>query len=235
MNEVTFTARGLLVGVRRSAPLAVSVFAYGTVFGVLARQAGLSLVEALLMSGLVYAGSAQFVALELWVMPLPVLGLVLTTLVVNLRHLLMGAALRPWFSRLPAIKAYPSLFLLGDENWALAMGEYERGQRDGAFLLGSGLTLYCAWLSATGLGYLAGAVVQDPTRWGLDFAFTAVFTALLVGLYKGRRDLVPWAVAAGVAVVAEQFLPGKWYILLGGIAGSVVGAVGAGDGAGHGR
>jgi predicted branched-subunit amino acid permease len=54
--------------------------------------------------------------------------------------------------------------------------------------------------------------------------FTAVFTALLVGLWKGKTDLLPWAVAAGVAVAAAQWLPGKWYILLGGLAGSLVGA-----------
>jgi predicted branched-subunit amino acid permease len=87
----------------------------------LARQAGLSTLEALLMSGLVNAGSAQFVALGFWHAPLPILQITAMTLVVNLRHVLMGAAVRPWFARLAILPTYGSLFFMGDENWALSM------------------------------------------------------------------------------------------------------------------
>jgi 4-azaleucine resistance transporter AzlC len=224
-EAITFDLAGALAGARRCLPVALSVFAYGTVFGVLSRQAGLSLPETLLMSGLVFAGSAQFVALGLWAAPLPVGTLIVTTLIINLRHLLMGAALRPWFARLSPAVRYGSLFFLTDENWALTMGEYARGGRNGAFLLGSGLALYVAWLGAALAGQTLGGALQDPARWGLDFAFTAVFLALLVGLWKGKADLLPWAVAAAVAIAAARWLPGKWYILLGGLAGSLAGAM----------
>jgi 4-azaleucine resistance transporter AzlC len=192
---------------------------------VLARQAGLSPLEATLMSGLVFAGAAQFVALGLWTVPLPVVAIVLTTLVVNLRHVLMGASLRPWFARLSARKAYGSVYFMVDESWALTMRELAAGGRDVAFLLGSGLLLFGAWLASTLAGQLLGAVVRDPARWGLDFAFTAAFVALLVSMWRGRSDLVPWLVAAAVAVAAAHWIPGKWYILLGGIAGSLAGAM----------
>jgi predicted branched-subunit amino acid permease len=102
---VTFTRAGLAVGVRRTLPIALGDFAFGLVFGVVARQAGLSLSESVLMSGLVFAGAAQFIAIGLWTAPLPIVSLIVTTLVVNLRHLLMGAALRPWFARLSPGKA----------------------------------------------------------------------------------------------------------------------------------
>ena len=82
----------------------------------------------------------------------PIVPLVLTTLVVNLRHLLMGAALYSWFARLSPLKAYGSMFFLGDENWALMMAEHQRGLRDAALLVGSGLALYVAWLGATAAG-----------------------------------------------------------------------------------
>lgn len=225
LAEVPFTARGALRGARLTLPLAPSVAAFGSVLGVLAKQADLTLLQAVLMSGLVYAGSAQFVVVELWTAPLPVLSLVLTTLIINLRHLLMGASLRPWFGRLPAAKAYGSLFFVADESWALAMGEHEHGESDAAFLVGSGLVLYGSWVTATAVGYTAGGIVRDPERWGLDFVFAAAFAALLVGMYKGTRDLAPWTVAAGVALVADWLLPGNWYVLLGGVAGCVVGAV----------
>ena len=94
-----------------------------------------------------------------------------------------------------------------------------------AFLLGSGMTLFVAWVSSAVIGHALGSTIQDPAQWGLDFAFTAVFLALLAGMWKGKSDLLPWAVAAIVAVAAAHWLPGKWYILLGGLAGSITGAM----------
>jgi 4-azaleucine resistance transporter AzlC len=223
--ERRFSRAGLLAGARRSLPLGLSIFTYGLVFGVLARQSGLSLGEAMLMSGVVFAGASQFVALGLWVSPLPVAAIVLTTLVVNLRHLLMGAALGPYFRRLSPLKAFGSAFFLNDESWALTMGELGRGGKDDAFLLGSGLVSFAAWQSATVAGHVIGNALGNPVVWGLDFAFTAVFLALLAGLWKGVGDLLPWAVAAAVALVTSQALPGKWYILIAGLAGSLVGAI----------
>src|SRR5229473_1908221 len=194
-DTVTFTLQGALLGARRIIPLAISAFTVGFVFGVLARQAKLSVVQSLLMSAFVFAGASQFVALTLWIVtPLPVITIILTTFIVNLRHVLMGASLRPWFARLAPSKVYTSV-------------------------------IFVAWVSSTLVGQMVGASIQNPAQWGLDFAFTAVFTALLVGMWKGKSNFLPWAVAAVVAVAAAHWLPGKWYILLGGIAGSVVGAI----------
>lgn len=220
-----FTAAGMLTGARQCLPLAISVFAYGIDFGVLARQAKLSGLEAILMSALVNAGAAQLVILSLWTMPLPILTIILTTLVVNARYLLMGAALRPWFSQLSRLKTYSTLFFLGDENWALATYAFKKGERDAAFLLGGGLLTFVTWVGSTVVGLMAGSLAQNPARWGLDFAFTAVFLALLVGVWKGKSDLLPWGVAAIVAVAAAHWLPGKWYILLGGLVGSALGGL----------
>jgi 4-azaleucine resistance transporter AzlC len=149
---------------RQSLPLVVSDFAIGLVFGVLARQAGLSLMRALLMSGLVFGGGSLFVTLSLWVAPLPVVAIILTTLVVNMRYLLMGAALFPWDTQLPLLKRYACVFFMVDESWALAMSEFASGGRDSAFLPGSGLVLFLAWVSATIIGQTVGAANQNPAR-----------------------------------------------------------------------
>ena len=223
--RATFTWNGVLEGARQTIPLAISIFVYGLTFGVLAGQAGLSLLESLLMSGIVFAGSSQFAVLGLWANPLPVVAIVLTTLVVNLRHLLMGAALKPRFEGLKRWQKYVSLYLMNDESWALTMGHFSRGGRNGAFLLGSGLASYVAWTGAALVGQTIGGVLERPEDWGLDFAFVAVFLGLLVGFWQGKRDVAPWAVAALVAVLAAFYLPGKWYILLGGVAGSLVGGL----------
>lgn len=224
-DRVTFDRVGALAGFRACIPIALGVVTYGLVFGVLARQAGLSVLETGLMSAIVFAGSAQFVAIELWQTPLPSLTIVLTTLVVNLRHILMGAALRPWFSNLGPAETYVSAFFMTDENWALTMGELADGSTNAAFLLGSGIALFLAWITSTVTGAAVGGIVTDVARYGLDFAFTAVFITLLVGLWEGRSDLVPWISAALVAVGASQVLPGSWYILLGGLAGSLIAVV----------
>jgi 4-azaleucine resistance transporter AzlC len=224
-ERVTFTLAGALAGARKCVPVAITGCAIGLVFGTLAGQAGLGAGEAALMSVMVFSGAAQFLVLGLWASPLPVAAIVFTTLIVGLRHLLMGAALGPVFSRLPRLKAYASVYFMADENWALTMGEFDKGRRDGAFLLGGGLLMVLAWTTSTFVGGVFGGAVQHPARWGLDFAFTAIFLALIAGMWKGKSSLLPWTAAAAVSVAAHHWLPGQWYILLGGLAGSFAGAV----------
>lgn len=221
----TFTRNGFANGVRQTLPIALSVFVYVAVFGMLARQAGLSLLESLLMSGIVFAGGSQLVVLSMWHMPLPILSIIITTLIVNLRHVLMGASLRPYLADLSQKRVYSLAFFMVDESWALTTREFNEGRRDAAFLLGSGLVLFVNGQLSTAFGYLFGSVLQKPERLGLDFAFPAVFTALVAGMWKGKSNLLPWTVAALTALVAAYLLPGKWYILLGGLAGSFTGAL----------
>ena len=224
-HVLTFTRAGALAGVQQAIPLALSIFLVGTVYGVLARHAAMTLPETLLMSAVVFAGASQFVAIGLWALPIPVAAIIATTLVVNLRHVLLGAALRSWFRDLSPWRVYASLFFMVDESWALTVRRMRAGETDRAFLIGAGSLMYGSWLSASATGYLAGTAIGDLSRLGLDFAITAVFTALLVGMWRGRTDLVPWLVSAGVSIVAWRLLPGTWYILCGAVAGSATGAL----------
>lgn len=221
MERLRFDFQGVLEGAKQSWPIALGVFTYGVVFGILARGAGLDLLSAMSMSAFVFAGASQFVVLDLWGPELAVGTIIITTVAVNMRHVLMSAALQPWFSRLSPLQAYGCLFFMNDESWALTLGHLSRNGNNGAFLLGSGLLVFVSWLAATFLGRVAVSALADPSEWGLDFAFTAVFIALLIGLRRGRRDILPWLVAAGAAVAASQLLPGKWYILIGGLLGSL--------------
>lgn len=227
-QPITFTLSGVRRGFQSCLPLGLSVFAYGLVFGILAVQAGMSAAQAGVMSLTTFAGASQLMVLEFWGPVLPFFGIVLTTFIVNLRHVLMGAALRDWLVGLPPLKAYGSLFFMTDESWALSMREMGSGGRDAAFLLGSGLCIYLFWFSATILGassvFFLGTAMSDPARWGLDFAFTAVFISLLIFFWKGRHDLPVWLVAAVSAWIGWALLPGKWYILCGGLAGGLYGA-----------
>jgi 4-azaleucine resistance transporter AzlC len=221
-SSLRFSVGGLRDGFIECVPIALGVAGYGVVFGVLARQAGLSVAEAAFMSATVLAGAAQLIVIELWETPIPVIAVIGTTLIVNLRYVLMGAALRPWFSQLTPLKAYGSVFFTADENWALTMGKLKSGSQQGAYLLGSGLAIWSFWIVATVVGAIAGGVIGEPSQYGLDFVLTAVFIAIAVELWDGKSRLLPWITAFGIAVLGAQYLPGRWYILLGGFAGSFV-------------
>jgi 4-azaleucine resistance transporter AzlC len=214
-----------LRGCRKCLPLGAGVATYGLVFGVLARQAGLGVAEVALMSGLVFAGSAQFVVLALWAPALPILAIASATVIVNLRYVLMAAVLRDLFRDAARLTALSAIFLLCDESWALTMGEKAQGRGSISFLAGSGIVVYLAWVSSTIAGRLIGQEIGDPTKWGVDFAFTATFLALLVGMSRGRSDILPWSVAAAVATLVSVCLPGIWHIVIGGMAGATVGSL----------
>lgn len=216
---VRFSVAGFQAGFLECLPVALGVAGYGLVFGMLAQQAGLSVAEAALMSATVLAGAAQLIVIELWTAPIPVVAILVTTLIVNLRYVLMGAALRPWFGQLSAPKAYGSVFFTADENWALTMGQLKSGRQQGAFLLGSGLAIWVFWVLATVAGALLGRGIVNPGQYGLDFVLTAVFLAIGVELWEGQSNLLPWASAMGMAIVSAHFFPGRWYILLGAATG----------------
>ena len=218
---VALTGRGFARGVVRALPVALSTIAFGMVLGVLARRAGLSVLEVGLMSGLAFTGSGQLVAIRMWETPLPDVAIVSTTLLLGLRHVLMGLTLQPWFSHLRPAVGHGSYFLLTDESWGLCTVEFQSRPTDAAFLIGAGSVLYTSWVTSTALGSVAGGSIPDPSAWGLDFALAGVFISLLVSLVRGSAVFVEWCLAAAVAIAADRWLPGNWYVLLGATAGSL--------------
>lgn len=216
-------------GVLTILPVLAAVVAYGLLFGALAVQKGLSPLEVAIMSATVFAGASQFVAVEIWSSPPSVILLGATALLVNLRHVLMGAALAPFLKGWSRGQIYGGLHFMADENWAFTLKRAGRapepGQVTPAYYLGLALPLYGGWIACSTLGAIFGGVLQDPARYGFDFAFTAVFLTLLVSLWQGKRSFTPWLASALVAVAAHELLPGVWYIVLGGLAGTVVGAL----------
>lgn len=203
-------------------PMAASACAYGSVLGVLAAQKDVSWLELLVMNVSVFAGSAQFVMVDMWAPHLPVLEMVFAVMVINLRYLLIGASLNPVFQGATLSQKSMIMHLVADENWAVTMAAHRRGAATIWFLLGGGLCLFTVWSFGTLFGHRLGALVRNPEAWALDFAFTAVFTALAISLWRGKTDLLPWAGAAALAILAESTLPGKWYIVIGGVGGALL-------------
>lgn len=223
-----FTVAGIRRGVMQSLPLAASVLIYGVIFGLLAKTASMTLAEAMLMSALVFSGSAQMVAVN--GMPggvLPtgtaLLAVTITILLLNARYLLYGAALRPWLGNSPALQAYGTLAVLGDGNWILAMKAEQEGERDAGYVFGSGAAMFVPWLAGTFIGMLAGGVAANPKALGLDFMLIAFSAALGTGLLKGRGDLAVLGAAILAAVGAERLIGPGYAVIAAAAAGGLTG------------
>lgn len=200
-------------------PIVVSGFFFGLVFGVLANKAGISPLTATLMSALVFAGASQFVALEQWRQPdLPVLSIVLTTLLINLRHLLMSASLLRAFHAQPKGRMMAAFTLLIDETWALAEHRFRQAAPSLGYFVSAGLVIYLGWVSGTLLGTQVGSSIPEPELFGLDFTFVAMFLALMVLLWQRQLDFLTWLAAGGLSFLIAR-MPGI------GPAGVVIAAV----------
>jgi 4-azaleucine resistance transporter AzlC len=219
-----FSANGVWRGAVEIAPLAVFVLPFGIAFGVAASAKTVPPEIAVLMSGTVFAGASQFAALDLWRAPLPLAMLALTVLAVNARHILLGAALAPWLLRVPFAGRLLALLLLSDANFAQAMAARERGELDAGILFGSGLAMWVIWMIGTAVGSYGGALLGDLTRFGFDAVMVTYFTGVVLGQWKGAKDLVPWITAAAVALLCVHLLPPGWHIIGGALAGGIAGA-----------
>jgi 4-azaleucine resistance transporter AzlC len=215
--------RAVRDGFVASLALVPSVFVYGTVFGGLAVQAGLRAIEVWGMSLLVFAGASQFVAVPMLAAGASPLAIVVTTYVVNMRHYLMAATLAPAFHGFSRGWLAVVAHLLNDESFAIAVARHN--PPDPWVYIGSAAAICGAFLSGVVVGTQVGGLVADPARWGLDFAFPAVFLALVAVQLRRRADWLVALASAVVAVAIALVLPGNWHIVVAGVAVSGLAAL----------
>lgn len=213
-------------------PLWLGAAPFGAVYAVTALAAGLSPGQTLLMSLIVFAGASQFTAAVLVAAGAAPLAIVLTTLVVNARHLLLAASLAPFVrTERPLTKALLA-FQLTDESYALGIRRFLEGRGSTAFQFGANVSLYVCWQFSTIAGILLGALIPDPNAYGLGLVFPLTFIALLVPLLREAAragdslTLVVAALAAILSVGGAVLLPGQWYLLIAGVVASGLGAAG---------
>jgi 4-azaleucine resistance transporter AzlC len=206
-------------GLRDIAPVVVAAFPIGLLFGALAAAKGLSVAEVTLMSAAVFAGAAQFAAVELWSYPVPVAAIVFSTLLVNARHVLMGASLAPKLRGFTPLQRSLGLFFLTDESWALAERRALRQPITPAYWFACAGLLPASWVGASALGAAAGALLGDPARFGAEFAFTALFIGLIAGFNRGRITAATVAASGAAAALAYVSIGPPWHVLAGPFAG----------------
>lgn len=212
-------------GIRDQASVAVGIAAWGLMTGVAMVQSGLSWLEALLMTLIVYAGSAQLAAVPMIAAGAPMGVILAAAFCVNLRFVVFSAHLRPYLMHLPRWQRLVSGYVTGDLSYVFFARRYPRpGQnaeelaQQQAYLMGNCAVNYLAWMGASVVGvFLANAV---PLAWGLGFAGILALLGVLCSLASSRLRMVSAAVA-GAAAVAAWALPLRLNILVA-IASAVV-------------
>jgi predicted branched-subunit amino acid permease len=234
-----------LAGAKAELPILLGVLPFGMIYGVLAIGAGLPASVSQAMSSIVFAGSAQFMAAQLFRVGTPGVVIVLTVFVVNLRHMLYSASVAPHIRHLSwkwkALLAY----LLTDEAYAVAITHYTQSQTTQVpqrdldcpagcpappavepprhwHFLGAGLALWLTWQVSTAIGIVLGA--QIPAGLALDFALALTFIALVVPALKDRPSVAA-ACTAGVIAVAAAGWPYKLGLMAAALSGIVVGVL----------
>jgi predicted branched-subunit amino acid permease len=150
-------------------------------------------------------------------------SIILTTLIVNLRHLLLGASVAPYLRGLSrGWKALLALWM-SDESYALAIAAYEQGRGSHLYFFGANVGMYLVWPISGLLGALLGTAIPDPSQYGLDLIFPLAFLGLLASFVKDRVGVAVALAAGGLALLGATVLPGKWNVILAGLAGSGLG------------
>ncbi|AKX54103.1 AzlC family ABC transporter permease [Thiopseudomonas alkaliphila] len=221
---MTFT-RQLMKGASDSFPMLIGAAPFGVIYGALALSAGLTPSQAVAMSLLVFAGSAQFIVLSLLGASASIIVILLTTLVINLRHALYSATLQPYVRHLSRRWRMMLAFGLTDESFAVVQQKYLQAEQQPyreAYFLGSVAMMYSGWQLFTLMGVAFGRAMPELASWGLDFAMLATFIGIVVPQLKHRPQLCAALVAAAVSLITFS-LPYKIGLMLSAVAGVLAG------------
>lgn len=219
------TSREFWNGVKAELPILVGVLPFGLIFGVVVRQLGLPAGPAQATSSIIFAGSSQFVAAQLFGQQASAIVILSTIFIVNLRHALYSAALAPHLRHLSRRWKLLLAYLLTDEAFAVAIVRFQQpdsGRDKHWFMLGSGLALWVTWQTATAVGIFLGA--QIPAGWQLDFALPLTFIAIAIPAIRDRAAFVA-AVTAGLVSILLTGAPFKLELILAALSGVIVGLV----------
>ncbi|MDB2391287.1 AzlC family ABC transporter permease [Alphaproteobacteria bacterium] len=221
-NEAITSSRDeFWLGVRDELPMMLGVVPFGLVFGVLGVSSGLTPLQTILMSSILFGGASQVVFVQLWASNIPSLVIAGSVSVINLRHALYSASMASYLRPLSIWWRVVLGYLLTDEAYAISIRRFTnmpKSPNQHFHLLGAGLTLWISWQCATITGVLAGAKI--PPEWSLSFAIPLTFIAIVAPAIKSRADLVACITAGTIAIIGQDLPVKSWIILaaFGGIA-----------------
>ncbi|MDS7597510.1 AzlC family ABC transporter permease [Agrobacterium tumefaciens] len=210
-------------GLRNGLPIALSAAPFGALFGAVAVDNGLSVLEATIMSGTVYAGASQLVGIELFGQKVAPWLIVLSVFAVNFRHILYSAAIAKMIAHWTFAEKTTGFFLLVDPQFAEAVRRYENGQKLGfSWYMGFAAPVYVFWLVMTIIGASLGNLVGDPKAMGLDVLLPIYFMGMVMG-FRTRANFYPVMLASALgATAAYHFVGSPWHVSIGAVAGVLV-------------
>lgn len=207
-------------GVRDEVPLMFGVVPFGLVFGVLGIESGLTPMQTIMLSTILFGGASQIVFVQLWAAGVPALIVGGSVCVINMRHLLYSASMAAYLRPLPLRWRLLLGYLLTDEAYAISIKRFRHepaAPHQHFHLLGSGLLLWLSWQFATIFGVFIGETI--PESWSLSFAIPLTFIAVVAPILKSRADLAAAVTAGSLAIIAQPLPWNSWLVLaaIGGI------------------
>ena len=200
------SSSAILTGMKRGFPIFLGYVPLGFAYGVLAVQNNIPAVYAVLFSLLVYAGAGQFV--------------------INLRHVLMSAAVAPWFAPFTRFQQFIIGWGLTDEVFAMHSMAMATGEKARLPLVyAANFTSHSGWVLGTFIGAVAGDFLPDPKLFGLDYALPAMFLALLVPQCKERLYTLAAVLSALLSVILAMYDTGRWNVIIASVITSTIGAL----------
>ncbi|MEW5762255.1 MAG: AzlC family ABC transporter permease [Bacillota bacterium] len=216
--------REFVQGAGKALPIVLGYVPIGIAYGVLAREAGLDLRTATAMSVLVYAGASQFIAAGMFGAGAGGVSIVLTTLLVNLRHALFSSSLAPRMARFSAGTAALVGTGITDETFAVASAEPAAQAHHPMFYYGLNLTSYAAWVLGSFLGAVLGPFLGRVADLPLDFALAAMFIYLLVVQVRSREVAATAFLAGALSLFLAAGCHTRWNVVLASVIAATVGA-----------
>ena len=219
------TKEDLVFGIKSASPIVMGYIPVGFALGVMASDIGLSPLQVAMMSLFVYAGSAQFIAVNMLGMGAAPMAIIITTLLVNLRHFLFSASLAPYFKKIHRKLIALISFFITDESFAVSITDMEKRQPSPVYFLSLYITSYSSWVVSTLLGNIFGSFIPDTKALGFDFALPGMFLALLCMQLKNIKYGIVALVAGVLSLFFIHIIPGNWNVILATIIAALVGVI----------
>ena len=204
-------------------PLSIAVIPWGILCGSLAIEAGLSPLQAQLMSLLVFAGAAQLASIAILGAGGSATAIFSSTFVISSRHLLYSAVFRERVEQAPFLQRVSLAFFLTDEMFAVTIAFIEKHRRFSmVYAFASGVCFYLVWNMATYLGIAMGQHLSDLKSLGLEFAIAATFIAIVIPAIKDKSTLFS-VIASGGSVITLTWLEVEQGLIIATLVGMVIG------------
>ncbi|NLT20403.1 MAG: AzlC family ABC transporter permease [Syntrophomonadaceae bacterium] len=215
----------IITGIRDSIPIILGYLPLGFAFGVLATQAGMTIIQATVMSILCFTGAGQYIALGVMQAGGAVLTAIMANILVNLRYFLFATSMVPHLRNHVPIK-WASILSYGltDETYAVAMNHYRNHEASTSYMAALNLSSHFGWITSTLLGAFLGANIADTDRLGLGFALPAMYICLLILVINKRNDILAAVIAAVLCIVIGLIWPSTIHNMSNIIVASVVAA-----------